>query len=100
MIEIDLKLLGVDVHFEKRVGEDVSKATRVKVAVRFPVVLEVIDLRELKASVLQQFITVELLMGHVNLLGWDLKQRSEFSLTFLTLVKRLLCSLSRLKMNE
>lgn len=87
------------VHFEQRVGEDVSKATRVKAAVRFPVVLEVIDLRELKASVLQQLITVELLVGHVNLLGRDLKQSGEVSVTFLMLVKRLLCSLSLLKAN-
>lgn len=40
---------------------------------------EVIDLRELEASVLQQLITVELFVGHVNLLGQNLMQSSELS---------------------
>lgn len=69
LINGDLELLGVDVHFEQGVTEDMSKAAGVEVAVGSAVVLVVVDLRELKAAVLQQLIVVELLVGHVNLVG-------------------------------
>lgn len=69
MIDRNLKLLGVDIHLEQGVTEDVSKATGVEIAVRSTIVLVVVDLRELKATVLQQLIIIELLMGHVNLKG-------------------------------
>lgn len=58
-----LKLLGVDIHLEQRVTEDVSKATAVEVAVGPGVVLSIVDLRELKATVLQQLIIIQLLVG-------------------------------------
>ncbi len=69
MIDTDLKLLGVDIHLEQGVAEDVSKATSVEVAVRSAVVLVIVDVRELKAAVLQQLVVVKFLVGHVNLQG-------------------------------
>lgn len=67
MIDRDLKLLGVDIHLEQGVTEDVSKAAGVEVAVRSAIVLVVVDLWELKATVLQQLVVVEFLVGHVDL---------------------------------
>lgn len=67
VISADLKLLGVNVHFEQGVTEDMSKTTRVEVAIRSSVVVLVVDLRELEAAVFQQFVIVKFLVGHVNL---------------------------------
>lgn len=67
MIDGDLKLLGVDIHLEQGVSEHMSKATGVEVAVRSAIVLVIVDLRELKAAILQQLIVVKFLVGHVNL---------------------------------
>lgn len=72
-----LKLLGVDIHLEQGVTENVSKATGVEVAVRPAIELVIIDLRELKATELQQLIIVKLLVGHVNLQDEGFAQISE-----------------------
>lgn len=69
----NLKLFGADVHLEQGVTEDVSKAAGVEVLVRPAVALVIVDLRELKATVLQQLVIVELLVGHVNLQGVRIK---------------------------
>lgn len=63
----NLKLLAVDIHLEQGVAKNVSKATGVEVAVRSAIVLLVIDLRKLKATILQQLIVIKLLVGQVNL---------------------------------
>ena len=63
----DLQLLGADVQLEQRVAEDVAEAAGEEVAVRPPVVLGIMDLRELQAPVPQQLLAKELLVGQVNL---------------------------------
>lgn len=73
----NLKLLGVDIHLEQGVGKDVSKATSIEETVRLAIVLVIIDLRELKAAILQELITVELFMGEINLSDHDWTQNSE-----------------------
>lgn len=67
LIDRDLKLLGVYIHLEQGVAKDVSKATGVEVAVRSAIVLLIVDLRELKSTVLQQLVIVKLLMGQEDL---------------------------------
>jgi len=67
LIDRNLKLLGVDIHFEQGVTEDMCEATGVEVAVGSAVVLLVVDLRELEAAVLQQLVIVKFLVSHVNL---------------------------------
>lgn len=57
----------MDIHLEQGIGKSVSKAAGVEVAVGSAVVLVIVDLRELKAAVLQQLIVMKLLMGQVNL---------------------------------
>lgn len=69
-----LQLLGVDVHLQQGVSEDVSEAAGVEEAVRPAVVLLVVDLRELQAAVLQQLRIMELLVGQEHLL-WDIRGR-------------------------
>lgn len=67
MTDGNLELLGVDIHLEQGVGEHMSEATGVEVAVRSAIVLVIVDLRELKAAVLEQLIVIKFLMGHVDL---------------------------------
>lgn len=67
MTDGNLELLGVDIHLEQGVSKHMSEATGVEVAVRSAIVLVIVDLRELKAAVLEQLIVVKFLMGHVDL---------------------------------
>lgn len=69
MSDTNLKLLGVDIHLEQGVTEDMSKAAGVEITVRPAIVLVVVDLRKLEATILQKLIIMEFLVGHVNLEG-------------------------------